>query len=142
MVTKTVSVDVETVAERKAIDSADYRSICNICYFEPGSERVGSRGSSDKSVHSSVSEEEEEKVGERVEDVRERAKVVMPTMPVMQEEKRYNYAVSNNGIVEMKGEQGFGLGSNETVEFLKKFGMTPKKVVGAVKKVRNMFGRV
>ncbi|KAF3190774.1 hypothetical protein TWF225_001751 [Orbilia oligospora] len=139
MVTKTVSLEFETVANRKAIDSADYRTICDISYIEPGSERAGSsRGcSSDKSVYLSEEEEEKEEV------VREMAKVIMPS-PVKPEENRYGYGVSNNGIVEIERKQGQGLGmnTNETVEFLKKFGVTPKKVVGAVKKVRNMFGRV
>ncbi|KAF3143180.1 hypothetical protein TWF594_005244 [Orbilia oligospora] len=139
MVTKTVSLEFETVANRKAIDSADYRTICDISYIEPGSERAGSsRGcSSDKSVCLSEEEEEKEEV------VREMAKVIMPS-PVKPEENRYGYGVSNNGIVEIERKQGQGLGmnTNETVEFLKKFGVTPKKVVGAVKKVRNMFGRV
>ncbi|KAF3225950.1 hypothetical protein TWF191_004979 [Orbilia oligospora] len=139
MVTKTVSLEFETVANRKAIDSADYRTVCDISYVEPGSERAGSsRGcSSNKSVCLSEKEEEKE------EEVREMAKVIMPS-PVKPEENRYGYGVSNNGIVEIERKQGQGLGmnTNETVEFLKKFGVTPKKVVGAVKKVRNMFGRV
>ncbi|KAF3186515.1 hypothetical protein TWF788_003372 [Orbilia oligospora] len=131
MVTKTVSLEFETVANRKAIDSADYRTVCDISYVEPGSERAGSsRGcSSNKSVCLSEKEEEKE------EEVREMAKVIMPS-PVKPEENRYGYGVSNNGIVEIERKQGQGLGmnTNETVEFLKKFGVTPKKVVGAVKK--------
>ncbi|KAK6362742.1 hypothetical protein TWF730_000198 [Orbilia blumenaviensis] len=134
-VTKTVSVEIEPATEANMVDSIDYRTICNICFFEPGSERMGSRGSSDKSVNYP----EEEKVEEKRE--REQSRTTMPRVP---EETH----APNSGVagLEKKAEPdlviNINTNCNEAVEFLKKFGMTPKKVAGAVKKVRNMFGRV
>ncbi|KAK6535950.1 hypothetical protein TWF281_000199 [Arthrobotrys megalospora] len=130
MVTKTVSVEIEAATETKAIDSADCSTVCNICYIEPGTERVGSRSSSDKSVHCL----EEEKVEEK----RERARTPMPMM----REETYAPAIVKTEKKEVPTAINANVNSNDTVEFLKKFGMTPKKVAGAVKKVRNMFGRV
>ncbi|KAK6357606.1 hypothetical protein TWF718_001914 [Orbilia javanica] len=146
MVTTTVSVDIETVADRKAIDSADYRTICSISYVDPFLEIAEREESSERSFY--ISEQDEEKMDE----VKERPKVA--PAPVIHEERNYTYSPNADvfGFDRREG-QGLGIGvgvgnttsgttGNEGVEFLKKFGMTPKKVVGAVKKVRNMFGRV
>ncbi|KAK6508957.1 hypothetical protein TWF481_003725 [Arthrobotrys musiformis] len=160
MVTKTWAVDIETVAERKAVGSNDYRNICDISYCDPGSERLGSSRSastctSDRSasIKPLEKEEEEKKVVTTtpVEGDRERAKVTpLPAMP----EESFNYAPSITSIPGMYSKESqlgvcIGMGgsinsgnSNDAVEFLKRFGMTPKKVAGAVKRVRNMFGRV
>ncbi|KAF3916633.1 hypothetical protein ABW20_dc0104425 [Dactylellina cionopaga] len=139
-VTKTVSISIEAQPiSPKSVDSAECRTVCDIFFDGYGKNDRSTSVSSDKSFWGVDSSSDEETI----------------TTSVFDEKKRRKERAGDTGMPARRKDEDRGatgrreepdvainVSCHEVVGFLKRFGMTPKKVAGVVKKVRNAFGRV